>query len=175
MRFIISILFLITTHFNSYSQDLKKDTISGNYINLNLSKGHYIIKEVVFVKGFFSIDPGSQIELIENGRIVCEGSVSMIGVNHDIEIYGKIDQPGVGLVIKNMDSSKVELSNVIFRNLQLPLLFDFGWKRNMVTISNNQFLNNYGKVSVIQVLDQPFSVSYDSSYSIFNIYDFASW
>ncbi|MEI6190263.1 MAG: DUF6089 family protein [Chitinophagia bacterium] len=169
MRFIISILFLLTTHFNSYSQDLKKDTISGNYINLNLSKGHYIIKEVVFVKGIFSIDPGSRIELIENGRIVCEGSVSMIGVNHDIEIYGKIDQPGVGLVIKNMDSSKVELSNVIFRNLQLPLLFDFGWKRNMVTISNNQFLNNYGKVSVIQVLDQPFSVSYDSSYSIFNI------
>lgn len=159
----------MSLQYNSYAQELKKDTISGNFINLNLEKGHYIIKEVVFVKGFFSVASGTQIELMDNGRIVCEGTVSIIGVNHDIEIYGKIDQPGVGLVIKNMDSSKVEFSNVIFRNLQLPLLFDFGWKRNMVTISNNHFLNNYGKVSVIQVLDQPFSVSYDSSYSNFNI------
>ena len=39
----------------------------------------------------------------------------------------------------------------------MPLFFNFGWKRNSVNISDNNFIENTGKVSIIQVLNPPFS------------------
>jgi hypothetical protein len=51
----------------------------------------------------------------------------------------------------------------------MPLFFDFGWKRSGVNISDNYFINNIGKVSVIQVLNPPFNFNMDSSYIEFKV------
>ena len=164
---LLSLLFLSILPISA--QDIKKDTLTGSYTNLNLSKGNYYINSVIVVKDNFTIAAGVKIELIDNGRIVCEGAVNALGILHNIEITGKPGRPGVGMVIKNIDTSIVNLSNIIFKNLQFPLLFDFGWKRANVNIHANYFINNIGKVSIIQVLNQPFSFNYDTASANFNI------
>lgn len=151
------------------AQEIKKDTLMGTYSNLNLPKGDYFIHSVIIIKENLTLSPGVRIELMDNGRIICEGGVKILGNSHNIEIFGKIGRPGVGIVIKNTDTSSIGLNNIIFKNLQFPLLFDFGWKRNNVNIQSNYFLNNIGKVSIIQVLNQPFSYTYDTTSAHFNI------
>lgn len=171
MKYIIITLLLCFSKFNSqlFAQIVKKDTLTGIFTHLNLEKGNYYVNSVVVVRGNLTIAPGVTIELIDYGRIICEGGVNANGVFRNIEIYGKIGHPGIGLVIKNTDSSSVNLTNIIFKNLQFPLLFDFGWKRKWVNIFANYFVNNVGKVSIIQVLNQPFSYIYDTTTAHFNI------
>ena len=171
MKYIIPtfLLFLDMLSLNLSAQDIKKDTLTGTFTNLNLAKGSYYVNSVIIIKENLTIAPGVKIELIDNGRIVCEGGVNANGVFRNIEILGKTGRPGVGMVIKNTDSSSVNLSNIIFKNLQIPLLFDFGWKRSIVNIRSNLFVNNIGKVSIIQVLNQPFSYTYDTTTAHFNI------
>jgi hypothetical protein len=50
----------------------------------------------------------------------------------------------------------------------MPLYFDFGWKRNLVMITNNKFDKNIGKVSLIQVLNTPYGIN-DSTYVQFEL------
>ena len=155
------------------SDVIAQDTLAGNYPLLTLKSGIHIIKETVTVKGKLEIQPGAKIEMTDPGILVCEGGVSIKGdKNNKIEIYGKSKIEGVGLVIRSQDSSNtsnVDISNVIFRNLQLPLFFDFGWKRAGVNIIDNYFINNIGKVSVIQVLNPPFNFNVDSSFINFKV------
>lgn len=150
-----------------------QDTLAGNYPLLSIKSGNHVIKSVVTVKGKLDIEAGAKIELIEPGVIVCEGAVNMKGeLNNKIEIFGKINVEGVGIVIRGLDStsnSAINITNVTFRNLQLPLFFDFGWKRSGVNISDNYFIKNIGKVSVIQVLNPPFNFNLDSSYIDFKV------
>ncbi len=162
LLYIGSILFFIS-HANG------QDTLSGNYTNLKIPTGAHVIKDVIRVTGSFEVAAGAKIEMIDAGLIVCEGSVTMKGVQNNIEFFGKNNLEGVGLVIKNIDSSKVVINNTIFRSLQLPLLFDFGWKRDNVDISDNIFINNIGKISVLQVLNPPFNFNTDSTSIIFKI------
>ncbi len=160
--FIFSVFF-ITNGING------QDTLSGNYDNLKIAAGVHVIKDVIRVKGTFEIAPGAKIEMIDAGLIVCEGSITIKGVQNNIEFFGKKNLEGVGIVIKNIDSSKVVINNTIFRNLQLPLLFDFGWKRDGVEITENIFLNNIGKISVLQVLNPPFNFNTDSAFIRFKV------
>jgi len=152
---------------------IAQDTLAGNYSKLTIKSGLHIINETVTVKGKLEIQAGAKIEFTDPGVLVCEGEVSIKGdKNNKIEIYGKPLFEGVGLVIKNTDSittSKIDISNTIFRSLQLPILFDFGWKRAGVNISDNFFIKNTGKVSVIQVLNPPFNFKIDSSYIDFKV------
>lgn len=134
-----------------------QDTLSGNYATLKISAGVHVIKDVVTVKGLLTVEPGAKIELLDPGVIVCEGGVAISGVGQNIEFYGKAKNEGVGLIIKNTDSSSVNIIGASFKYLQMPLFFDFGWKRNSVNISDNNFIKNTGSVSIIQVLDPPFS------------------
>jgi hypothetical protein len=134
-----------------------QDTLSGNYATLKISAGVHVIKDVVTVKGLLTVEPGAKIELLDPGVIVCEGGVAINGVGQNIEFYGKAKHEGVGLVIKNIDSSSVNIVGASFKYLQMPIFFDFGWKRNSVNISDNNFIENTGKVSIIQVLNPPFS------------------
>ena len=134
-----------------------QDTLSGNYATLKIQAGVHVVKDVVTVKGLLTVEPGAKIELLDPGVIVCEGGVAINGVGQNIEFYGKAKQEGVGLIIKNTDSSSVNIVGASFKYLQMPLFFDFGWKRNSVNISDNNFIENTGKVSIIQVLDPPFS------------------
>ena len=154
-------------------QSFGQDTLAGNYPLLSIKSGIHVIKSVVTVKGKLDIEAGAKIELIEPGIIVCEGAVNIIGeLNNKIEIFGKSNVEGVGMVIKGLDSnsnSSIDIRNTTFRNLQLPLFFDFGWKRAGVNISDNYFINNIGKVSVIQVLNPPFNFNLDSSYIDFKV------
>ena len=137
------------------TQSFGQDTLAGNYPLLSIKSGNHVIKSVVTVKGKLDIAAGAKIELVEPGIIVCEGAVSMVGeLNNKIEIFGKSNLEGVGMVIRGLDSnsnSNIDIRNVTFKNLQLPLFFDFGWKRAGVNISDNYFINNIGKVSVIQL------------------------
>ena len=146
-----------------------QDTLSGNLPSLKITSGLHVIKNAVTVKGELVVEPGARIEFIDPGILVCEGPISIKGVNKNIEFFGKQKYEGVGLVIKNIDSSTVDIQNAVFRNLQLPIFFDFAWKRNSVNISDNNFVNNIGKVSVIQVLNTPFNFNLDSSYLNFKI------
>lgn len=138
-----------------------QDTLSGNYPTLKIPAGVHIVKDVVTVKGLLTVEPGAKIELLDPGVIVCEGGVAINGVKQNIEFYGKSKKEGVGLVIKNIDSSSVNIVGASFKNLQIPLFFNFGWQRNSVNISDNNFIENIGKVSIIQVLDPPFSFILD--------------
>ena len=169
--FIIIIMVILSTSISVQAN--AQDTLAGNYPSLIIKSGIHIIKETITVKGRLEIQAGAKIEIADPGIIVCEGEVSIKGdKNNRIEIYGKSKIEGVGLVIKNLDSSntsEINISNVIFRNLQLPIFFDFGWKRAGVTITDNYFINNVGKVSVIQVLNPPFNFNIDSSYINFKV------
>ena len=155
------------------TQSYGQDTLAGNYPLLTIKSGNHVIKNVVTVKGRLDIEAGARIELIETGVIVCEGAVNVKGdLNNKIEIFGKSNIEGVGMVIKGLDSnsnSTIDIRYTTFKNLQLPLFFDFGWKRTGVNISDNYFINNIGKVSVIQVLNPPFNFNIDSSYIDFKI------
>ena len=155
------------------TQTFGQDTLAGNYPLLSIKSGNHVIKNVVTVKGTLDIAAGARIELIEAGVIVCEGSVSIKGeLNNRVEIFGKTNMEGVGMVIRGLDSnsnSSIDIRYVTFKNLQLPLFFDFGWKRAGVNISDNYFINNIGKVSVIQVLNPPFNFNLDSSYIDFKV------
>ena len=165
----IIILAFVCVATQSYGQD----TLAGNYPLLTIKSGNHVIKNVVTVKGRLDIEAGARIELIETGVIVCEGAVNIKGdLNNKIEIFGKSNVEGVGMVIKGVDSnsnSTIDIRYTTFKNLQLPLFFDFGWKRSGVNISDNNFINNIGKVSVIQVLNPPFNFNIDSSYIDFKI------
>jgi hypothetical protein len=151
------------------TQAISQDTLSGNFPSLKIASGLHVIKDVVTVKGEMLVEPGARIEFLDPGVLVCEGAVIIKGVNKNIEFFGKQKVEGTGLIIKNIDSSNVDIQNAVFRNLQLPLFFDFAWKRNTVNISENNFINNVGKVSVIQVLNTPFNFNLDSTYVNFKI------
>jgi hypothetical protein len=151
------------------SKAIAQDTLSGNYPTLKIASGLHVIKDVVTVKGEMLVEPGARIEFLDPGVLVCEGAVIIKGVNKNIEFFGKSKVEGAGLIIKNIDSSNVDIQNAVFRNLQLPLFFDFAWKRSSVNISENNFINNVGKVSVIQVLNTPFNFNLDSTFLNFKI------
>ena len=165
----IIILIFVCAATHSFGQD----TLAGNYPFLSIKSGNHVIKSVVTVKGKLDIEAGAKIELIEPGIIVCEGALNIKGdLNNKIEIFGKSNIEGVGMVIKGLDSninSNIDIRYTTFKNLQLPLFFDFGWKRAGVNISDNYFINNIGKVSVIQVLNPPFNFNLDSSYIDFKV------
>ena len=152
---------------------IAQDTLSGDYNNLIIKSGKHVIKSVVNSKGLLKVEAGAQVEFIEAGILVCVGSVSMDGeFNNKVDFFGKAGYEGVGLVFRGIDSSidsKIVIKNVNFKNLQLPLFFDFGWKRNIVRIIDNNFIKNIGKVSVIQVLNPPFNFNMDSSSIEFKI------
>jgi hypothetical protein len=164
---------MIIVLLSTVKQSFGQDTLAGNYPLLTIKSGNHIIKSVVTIKGRLDIEAGAKIELIEAGVIVCEGALNMKGeLNNKIEIFGKSNMEGVGIVIKDLDSnmnSTIDIKYVTFKNLQLPLFFDFGWKRAGVNISDNYFINNIGKVSIIQVLNPPFNFNIDSSYIDFKV------
>jgi hypothetical protein len=164
---------MIIVLISAVKQSFGQDTLAGNYPLLTIKSGNHIIKSVVTIKGKLNIEAGAKIELIEPGVIVCEGAVNIKGeLNNKIEIFGKSNMEGVGIVIKDLDSnmnSTIDIRYVTFKNLQLPLFFDFGWKRAGVNISDNYFINNIGKVSIMQVLNPPFNFNIDSSYIDFKV------
>jgi len=165
---IIAPLFLFISLF--YVNHIKaQDTLSGNYTSLKIPLGLHVIKDVVRVTGAFEIEPGAKIEMIDAGLIVCEGSVTIKGIDKNIEFFGKKNLEGIGIIIKSIDSNKVVINNVIFKSLQLPILFDFGWNRASVDISDNIFMNNIGKISVLQVLNPPFNFNTDSVSNTFKV------
>lgn len=147
-----------------------QDTLSGNYEDLVITKGRHIINTMVIVSNSLKVDSGAKVEFIDNGTLVCGGLVEMIGNKKDIEFYGKKNYEGVGLIINNNNEKSILINNVVFRNLQMPLYFDFGWKRNLVSITQSKFEKNIGKVSLIQVLNTPFGIN-DSSYVQFDLSD----
>jgi len=174
IRLIKAFIFLGLMYIYTKSSILyAQDTLSGNYSTLNLKAGKYIIKETVTVAVKLTILPGAKIELFDPGVLVCEGEVDIIGDSKNlIEIFGTSKFEGNGLVIRGVDSvnrSKIKISNTIFRNLQFPILFDFGWHRESVNLSDNYFINNIGKLSLIQVLNTPFNYNVDSAFVDFKI------
>lgn len=147
-----------------------QDTLSGNYEDLVITRGRHIINTMVIVSNSLKVDSGAKVEFIDNGTLVCGGLVEMIGNKRDIEMYGKKNNEGVGLIINNSNEKSILINNVVFRNLQMPLYFDFGWKRNLVSITQSSFDKNIGKVSLIQVLNTPFGIN-DSAYVQFDLSD----
>ncbi len=147
-----------------------QDTLSGNYEDLVITKGRHIISSMVIVSNRLKVDSGAKVEFIDNGTLVCGGLVEMIGNKRDIEFYGKKNNEGVGLIINNSNEKSILINNVVFRQLQMPLYFDFGWKRNLVSITESSFDKNIGKVSLIQVLNTPFGIN-DSAYVQFELSD----
>jgi hypothetical protein len=148
---------------------IAQDTLSGNNDKLTIAAGKHIIKDVVTVTGKLIVESGANVEFIEPGLLVCESGVEMVGRNLDIVFSGKNKYEGVGMIIKNVDSNAVNISNVVFTGLQLPIFFDFGWKRSSVNISDNHFIGNTGKVSIIQVLNPPFNFNQSDDFINFRV------
>lgn len=170
--YIYFILILILFNFQSFAQ--LKDTISGNFSNLQISKGAHIINAPVKVNGNLEILPGAIIEIADPGVLVCYGDVIINGdINNKIKILGYDKLPGIGLIIKsdnaNNNINSIDINYTEFSNLQLPIYFDFGWKRNFVNLSNNFFIDNVGYSSTIQVLNPPFNLYKDSLFTDFKI------
>ena len=159
------IFFIFLTIFFGYFSYAQQDTISGNHSSLLIKNGTHVIKSVVTVTKSLTIEAGAKIELIEPGVIVCEGTVDILGVDNNIELRGKKNAEGIGLIIKGIDPGKVLISNAVFTNLQMPLFFDFGWERSEVKINENRFIKNIGKVSIIQVLNPPFNFNSDTLFN----------
>jgi hypothetical protein len=153
----------------SFSASYAQDTLAGNYDKLTIATGKHVIKDVVTITGKLVVESGATIEFIEPGVLVCESGIEMFGRNLDIVLSGKNKKEGAGLIIKNVDANPVNISNVIFTGLQLPIFFDFGWKRASVNISDNQFISNTGKISVIQVLNPPFNFNQSEDFVTFRI------
>jgi hypothetical protein len=153
----------------TFSKLIAQDTLAGNYDKLTIATGKHVIKDVVTVKGKVVVESGASIEFIEPGVLVCESGVEMTGRNLDILLFGKNKYEGAGLIIKNVDNNSVNISNVVFSGLQLPIFFDFGWKRTSVAINNNHFIGNIGKISVIQVLNPPFNFNQSEDFINFSI------
>lgn len=153
----------------SLNASFAQDTLAGNYDKLTIATGKHVIKDVVTVTGKLVVESGAVIEFIEPGVLVCESGVEMNGRNLDIVFSGKSKKEGVGIIIKNVDSNPVNISNVVFSGLQLPIFFDFGWKRSSVNISDNQFIGNIGKISIIQVLNPPFNFNQSDDFINFRI------
>ncbi len=166
MKRIFGICFFACLSFNVLQA---QDTLAGNYDKLTIATGKHVIKDVVTVTGKLVVEPGAMIEFIEPGVLVCESGIEMVGRNLDIVFSGKSKKEGVGLIIKNVDASPVNITNVVFTGLQLPIFFDFGWKRASVNISDNQFIGNTGKISVIQVLNPPFNFNQSEDFVNFRI------
>ena len=166
MKRIFGICFLACLSFNVLQA---QDTLAGNYDKLTIATGKHVIKDVITVTGKLVVESGAMIEFIEPGVLVCESGVEMVGRNLDIVLSGRSKKEGVGLIIKNVDASPVNITNVIFTGLQLPIFFDFGWKRASVNISDNQFIGNTGKISVIQVLNPPFNFNQSEDFVNFRI------
>lgn len=166
MKRIFGICFLACL---SFSASFAQDTLAGNYDKLTIASGKHIIKDVVTVTGKLVVESGANIEFIEPGVLVCESGVEMTGRNMDIILSGKNKYEGIGLIIKNVDANPINISNVVFTGLQLPIFFDFGWKRASVNISDNQFVGNTGKISVIQVLNPPFNFNQTEEFINFRI------
>ena len=95
--------------------------------------------------------------------------VNIDGENHNIEFYGQKNHEGVGFIFNTSNDKSIYIKNAIFRNLQMPMFFDFGWKRNLVLINENIFTHNIGRVSTIQVLNPPFTYAIDSAYIEFDL------
>ena len=112
------ISFLILCSFFSYFSFSQQDTITGNHNSLLIKSGSHVIKSVVTVSKSLIIEAGAKIELIEPGVIVCEGTVDITGVGNNIELKGKKNVEGIGLIIKSVDPGKVFISNVVFTNLK---------------------------------------------------------
>ena len=165
MKRIFGICIVACLSFSAYAQD----TLAGNYDKLTIATGKHVIKDVVTVTGKLVVESGATIEFIEPGVLVCESGIEMVGRNLDIILSGKNKKEGVGLIIKNVDTNPVNISNVVFTGLQLPIFFDFGWKRASVNISDNQFIGNTGKISVIQVLNPPFNFNQSEDFVNFRI------
>jgi len=165
MKLQITIFIILSTFIRVFAQD----TLQGDYSSLHILKGKHIIKSVINVNDELVIDEGATIEFLSPGTIVCNGKVEINGKDHNIEFYGSKNREGVGFIFNNANDKSIFIKNAVFRNLQLPLFFDFGWKRNLVEINDNIFTHNLGRVSVIQVLNPPFSYSIDSSYIQFNL------
>ena len=135
-------LFLFISLF--YVNHIKaQDTLSGNYTSLKIPTGLHVIKDVVRVTGAFEIEPGAKIEMIDAGLIVCEGSVTIKGIDKNIEFFGKKNIEGIGIIIKSIDSNKVVINNTIFKSLQLPILFDFGYSLCFTFILSMSEANNF--------------------------------
>lgn len=167
-------LLLLIINVQLYSQ--MKDTISGNYTDLVIDKGSHMIISSVNVSGKLEIMPGAVIEISDPGVLVCYGDININGDKQNkINILGYSKQPGIGIVVKsentNNNMNTIDITNTIFSNLQLPLYFDFGWKRKYVNLSNNIFINNIGYTSTIQVLNPPFNMFKDSLFTDFKIFN----
>ena len=169
----LTIILAVLVFTNIPVNAIGQDTLAGDYNMLVIKTGLHIIKETVTVKGKLDIQAGAKIEFTDPGVLICEGEVLVNGnASNKIEIYGKSKSEGIGLVIRGLDNntnSKVDINNAVFSGLQLPLFFDFGWKRSDVKITDNYFINNIGKVTVIQVLNPPFNLNIDSSTINFKI------
>jgi hypothetical protein len=167
-------ILLLFCFFNCELNAQLKDTISGNFDNLKINKGIYYINSPVKVQGDLEILPGATIEISDPGVLVCFGDIIINGNQENrINIIGNKNSPGIGIIVKSENAidqvNLIDINYAIFSNLQLPLFFDFGWKRSSVNVMNNIFIDNIGYVSTIQVLNPPFLMLKDSIYTDFKI------
>ncbi|MDC1540536.1 DUF6089 family protein [Flavobacteriaceae bacterium] len=157
---LIPVFFIAFCNF-TYSQD----TLQGSYTDYKIEAGSYLLNESVRFDGSLTIVPGAKIMFADKGAMIIGGSITAVTESLDIEFIGADQNPGNGLVIVNQKDAEIQLQGVVFKNLNTPLFFDNGWYRKKVVITNNHFIENYGKTSLIQILT-PYNDFFDKNSSI---------
>ena len=129
-----------------------QDTLRGTYKDYKIEAGEYLLNETVRFNGDLVIAPNVKIVFEAKGTMVIGGSLSAVSQNFDIQLIGSEINPGNGLIIVDNKNVGIDIQGAVFKNLSTPLFFENGWYREKVTISNNQFVENYGRVGLIQIL-----------------------
>jgi hypothetical protein len=146
-----------------------QDTLQGTYKDYRIKAGEYLINENVRFNGSLVISPNVKIIFEKKGTMVIGGSVRAISENFDIEFIGAEGNAGNGLIIIDKQNVEIEFKGAVFKNLNSPLFFENRWYRTKVNIQNSIFIQNYGKIGLIQILT-PYNSYFDNDLPIeFNL------
>lgn len=160
----IQLYLLVTVALLYVSDTSAQDTLRGNYNVLRLGTGVFYATGTVTVRDSLIIEPGTRLYFGSGVSLLAEGAVRMEGnIGSIIELLSIPGQSGQGLVIIGQHKGEVIIKNCSFRDLMLPLDFEYGWSRSRAEVANNEFVRNAGPVAVLQVLNAGNSLSGDTT------------
>lgn len=147
--FILNIIFSLAA-----LSAISQDTLSGQYENLNLAGGSYLVKGVVSVNGTFTMAAGSVLFFDEGASLVCYKGVQLLGnASNRIKLQSLSGKKANGLVIRgNAPESVVQVEFAHFSQLMVPLRFEGEWYRLSVTIVQTEFVDNISPNSIVYVM-----------------------
>ena len=161
MKYILRLLLVILF---PISNAIAQDSLYGTHDSLIIKKGNYVISSIVTVNKYLKIEPGTKLYFNKNSMLIISGYFKAIGTSTErIHFTGNGETNCNGIVINEQSNDNILISYCDFTQLTLPIVFEYGWKRSSIEIQKNQFYNNSGNNSVIQIFNTAISFTMDST------------